>query len=227
MKTKTILIAGASGLIGNELLHLCLDDNFFSEVKILVRKPLPIQHKKLLQIPVDFDTLNIDTPNTDADYYCCTLGTTIKKAGSKEAFKKVDYEYPLTLAKIAEKHHAEKFLIVTALGANKHSNVFYSKTKGEIEYQLQKLNLPQLYIFQPSLLVGNRSENRPAEKLAIGAFSLINPLFMGPFKKYRSINVKAVATAMCFAIKHFNNKQRIILSDEIQTIADGKATSHS
>ncbi len=215
---KTALIAGATGLVGNSLLEQLLKTNYYSKIIVLIRKPVAIKDSRVEQLVIDYDKLeNYAAQMVAVDVYCA-LGTTIKKAGSQAAFKKVDYEYPLALGKIAKQNGAQKFLIVTALGSDAKSPVFYNRVKGEIENELKSLQLPNLFIFQPSLLVGDRQENRPGEKAAIVAFKVFNHLLFGELKKYRSINIEAVAFGMIHAAKHFQEKLRVIISGEIQEI---------
>ncbi|MGK7376770.1 oxidoreductase [Planococcus sp. 1R117A] len=194
--SKTALLAGASGLVGTELLHILLESPKYEEVKIFVRKRLEIKHPKLEQVLVDYNRLeNYEEYFNVNDIYCC-LGTTIKKAGSQEAFRKVDYEYPLKMAELAKKHNAENFLIVSALGADPHSKVFYSRTKGEVEKQLKNLDLYALHIFQPSLLLGDRQEFRLGEKIASFLVPVFSPLLFGKLKKYKPVSARRVAYAM-------------------------------
>ena len=196
MENKSALLAGASGLVGHELLHFLLESSNYESVKIFVRKYIDVQHPKLEQVLVDFNRLeNYEEHLNVNDVYCC-LGTTIKKAGSQEAFRKVDCEFPLKLAELAKKQGAKNFLIVSALGANAHSKVFYSRIKGELERDLTGLGLPSLHIFQPSLLLGDRSEFRFGEKIASLLSPIYSPLMLGPLKKYKPVKARKVAYAM-------------------------------
>lgn len=193
---KIALIAGASGLVGSELFHILLESSYYTKVKVVVRKQLDARHPKLEQILVDFDHLEQWREHLFAnDVYCC-LGTTIKKAGSQEAFRKVDYEYPVKLALLAKEQGAERYLIVSALGANPESRIFYSRTKGQMEEQLKKAGLSALHIFQPSLLMGERSEFRLGEKLAAFLSPVYSPLMVGKFRKYKPVSGRRVAAAM-------------------------------
>jgi uncharacterized protein YbjT (DUF2867 family) len=217
-ENKTALIAGATGLVGSSLLRQLLKENYYHKIIVLVRKNIDTKDSRVVQQVVDYNKLTQYANEMRADDVYCTLGTTIKKAGSQEAFKKVDYEYPLALGKIAKQNGAQKFIIVTALGSDAKSPIFYNKVKGEIEDQLKSLKLPHLFILQPSLLVGDRKENRPGEKVAIVASKVFNHLFFGSLKKYRSINIEVVAFGMIHATRHFQEKVRVIMSDEIQEI---------
>lgn len=194
MESKTAIIAGASGLIGRSLTQMLLNSNDYGQVIALVRKPLGIQHDKLKEQTVDFNELSAMEDFPEADDVFCTLGTTMKKAGSKESFYKVDYTYPYELAGRALKSGARRFFLVSAMGANLKSRNFYSRVKGELEDQISFLNYRTIYIFKPSLLRGNRSENRLGEKFA-QAMTRIIPFF-GPWKKYRPIHADKVSDAM-------------------------------
>jgi uncharacterized protein YbjT (DUF2867 family) len=196
INSRSALLAGASGLVGTELLHVLLESPVYEHVKILVRSPLDAKHPKLEQVVVDYEELeNYSIHFKVHDVYCC-LGTTIKKAGSQEAFRKVDYEYPVRLANMAKVHGVQNFLIVSALGADANSKVFYSKTKGEVEERLKELGLSALHIFQPSLLLGNRQEFRLGEKAASVLSPILSPLLTGPLQKFKPVSARSVANAM-------------------------------
>jgi uncharacterized protein YbjT (DUF2867 family) len=158
-----------------------------------------MQHPKLEQLVVDFDNLaNYREQLKANDIYCC-LGTTIKQAGSKENFYKVDYTYVMELAKMAAANQATQFLLVTALGADAHSRIFYSKVKGQIEAAVQALPFRAIHIFQPSLLMGNRKEKRAGESLAQIIMPKLNFLLVGGLRKYRPVQAEDVAQAMVMA----------------------------
>lgn len=216
------MIAGASGLVGSELLEFLLKSDKYSKVYSIVRRPSKSKHPKLQEIVFDFndEAAYPDLPKVQA-IFCC-LGTTIKAAGSKEAFKKVDYQYPYLLAKAGLNNGAHTFHVITALGADANSSLFYNKVKGQLQEALKKLNFDQLYIYQPSLLVGDRKENRLGEAIAIKVMPLFELFMIGPLKKYKSIKVKDVAKAMILTAENENKKLKIILSDEIQKLADSR-----
>ena len=194
MESKTAIIAGASGLIGRSLTQRLLNSSDYGQVIALVRKPLNIQHDKLKQQVVDFDEL-ADMPDfPKGDDIFCTLGTTIKAAGSQEAFYKVDFTYPYELAKRALKEGANRYFVVSAMGANMKSRYFYNRVKGELEDKVSFLDYRTRYIFKPSLLRGNRTQSRPGEKFA-QAITRIIP-FIGPWKKYHPIHADKVADAI-------------------------------
>jgi len=180
-----------------QLIELLLQDNHYS-ITALVRKTLPIQNERLTQV-----IFNYDHPKNEliiAEEVFCCLGTTIKVAGSQKAFYKVDFEYPYDLAKRAYLNGAKKFALVSSLGANKKSSLFYSKTKGEIEEAITKIGYESLFILRPALLLGNRLTPRPGERIAQLFFTKLS--FLIP-KKYKAIQARQVAKAMitCMNIK--------------------------
>lgn len=194
---KRAILAGASGLVGSHLLDQLLASSDYSTVTVLVRRGLGRHHEKLEERIVDFDRLaelGADCfANTDV---YCALGTTIKKAGSQDAFRKVDYEYPVALATLAKEAKAERFLLVSSMGADATSGIFYSRVKGETEAAIRALGLPMVSFVRPSLLLGERAEFRLGERFAIVANRLLGFAFRGPLFKYRPIEAKAVAAAM-------------------------------
>lgn len=218
---RTALIAGASGLIGNHCLRFLLEDETYSSVVALVRKSLPVKHQKLRQHIVNFDKLeDASVPEAD-DIFCC-LGTTIKKAGSQTEFRKVDLDYPVRVAKLACQNGAKQFLIVTAIGANKSSLIFYNMVKGEVEEAVKKIPFQSVHIFRPSLLLGEREEKRAGEKAGTILFNLAAPLFIGPLKKYKAIEGRVVAGAMVQCAKKNAAGIHIHESNGIQKNFEGK-----
>lgn len=199
VKHRTALLAGASGLVGSELLQLLLHSPMYEKVKVLVRTPLQVEHAKLEQIIVNYDQLETYGQHFQVDDLYCCLGTTIKRAGSQAAFRKVDYEYPVKLAQLAKQHGVQQYLIITAMGANANSSIFYSRVKGEVEAELQRIGIASVHIFRPSLLLGKRAEFRLGEQIA----SWLSPLFgfflVGSLRKYRSIQAGTVAKGMLVA----------------------------
>ncbi|WP_139492067.1 oxidoreductase [Brevibacillus dissolubilis] len=215
---KSALLVGASGLVGSALLPILLQSPQYAQVTIFVRKPLPITHEKLRQVTVDFDNLAAYAEYFEVQDIFCTLGTTIKKAGSQAAFKKVDYEYPLELARLAHRHHAEKFLIITALGSDAASNIFYNQVKGQVEQAIQASGLSSIHIFRPSLLLGDRQEFRFGERMGAAVARLLPMVFIGSWRKYKPIQARTVARAMYVAANPIQNTQAhttIYESDQI------------
>ena len=196
MTTRKALIVGATGLVGGFCLQALLDDDNYSEVIALVRKPLLKTHRKLKTVVTTFDNLEPELSNIHADDVYCCLGTTIKKAGSQEAFKKVDHTLVVTVAELMKKQGAEQFLVISAMGADKDSKVFYNRVKGEMEAALQELGYPCLRIIRPSLLLGPREEFRLGEKIAVMLTPLLKPFLLGSLKKYRPVEAEKVAQFM-------------------------------
>lgn len=194
---RTALIIGATGLVGGYCLAALCDDPNYSEVIALIRKPRRNPHPKVKTIVTTFaDTLETEIANIQVeDVYCC-LGTTIKKAGSEEAFKEIDLTLVVTIADLMRKQGAKQFLAVSAMGADSNSKVFYSRIKGEMEEALQKLAYPCLRIIRPSLLLGPREEFRLGEKIGAVLAPVVKPLMIGPLKKYRPVQAETVAQFM-------------------------------
>ena len=191
---RIALLAGASGLVGGHCLRLLLAEPAYGRVIALGRRALPLQHPKLEQKLVDFAHVADLVPRAD-DVYCC-LGTTIKKAGSQAAFRRVDHDYVVALAQAARAAGARRFLLVSSLGANLTSRIFYSRVKGEVERDVSAVPFGAVHIFRPSLVLGERAESRPLERLGIVMFGALAPLLAGPLRPYRPIAGEAVARAM-------------------------------
>jgi uncharacterized protein YbjT (DUF2867 family) len=196
MKIKRALIIGASGLVGSHLLNLLLADESYQQVTVLVRRPLPVNHSRCRVVTIDFDNKSTWLDYVKADDLFCCLGTTMKQARTKDKFFKVDFEYTLAIARQAVETGATRCFLVSALGADARSSVFYNRVKGEIENALSKLPFKALHIFRPSLLLGNRQDNRPIEAIATKLSGILSGLMMGPLRPYRPIQASHVALAM-------------------------------
>ena len=195
--TKTALIAGATGLVGGHCLVRLLRAPEYGRVVALTRRPLATTDPKLEQRVVEFDQLGregFDFPQVD-DVFCC-LGTTIKVAGSQAAFRQVDFVYVVSLASLALGRGAQQFLLVSSLGANPKSPIFYSRVKGETEAAVSALTFEGRQIFRPSILVGERREQRPGERAGITVMRGVSFAMLGPLRKYRPIAAATVANAM-------------------------------
>ncbi len=216
---KTALLFGATGLVGNYCLQFLLQSDAYKEVIIFTRKDVPINHKKLTKHVIDFDELlqYKDWIKGD-DLYCC-LGTTIAKAGSKAAFQKVDYTYTYEIAKMASKNKVSQLLLVSAVGADRESLFFYNRVKGKLEDAIKKLDFWALHIFQPSVLLGERNENRFGEQLAGMLGKGFDYLTNGMLNKYRPIEADLVAQAMINAAQEIRAGQHIYPSHWLQDIA--------
>jgi uncharacterized protein YbjT (DUF2867 family) len=215
---RSALLVGASGLVGARLLTRLLAHPKYERVTIWVRRPVSLGIHKFAQVVVDFDRLHEHTQQLVADDVYVALGTTIKNAGSKEAFRRVDHNYPVEIARIAVRQGVKRFLMVSALGADMQSRVFYNRVKGEVETDIRAIGLPKVWFFRPSLLVGARAESRPGERLGIAIGKVIAPLMIGGLRRYRPISADAVAAAMIYAAMH-DVQMGVVESEEIARLA--------
>lgn len=213
---KTALIIGSTGLVGAQLLNLILESPVYDKVVVFVKRDTAIKHPKLIQHLIDFDKIENYQNLVVGDDFFCTIGTTIKKAGSQEAFKKVDLIYPKQFAQIALKNKVSQFLIISSLGANEQSTNFYLKTKGEMEAFLKKLTFKSTIILRPSLLLGNRTEFRVGEKFGAIFMKTISILLFGELLKYKPIESKTVAKALFELAQQNQDGFKIYESNEIQ-----------
>lgn len=195
------VIIGASGLVGGHLVEILLSKRIYSEIILIVRKKLEIIDPRIHQSVIeDFSQLANYSEQLQASDYYCTLGTTIKKAGSKQAFRKVDLEYPLAFAEIAsQSSQFRDFLIVTAAGSNATSSIFYNQVKGELEENLKAIGLKSLKIFRPTLLLGERKEFRRGEEFAKKITGFLSFFLLGKKRQLWSIEAKDVAASMVIA----------------------------
>jgi len=223
--SRTALVAGASGLVGGHLLHLLLADAAYARVITLARRQLDTRHAKLDQRVLDLGALDAvtDPPHVD-DAFCC-IGTTIKKAGSQDAFRRVDYDYVLAFARTAQRAGARQFLLVTALGADPSSRIFYSRVKGEIEQAVRELPFQGIQIFRPSFLMGERGEARLAERIGVPIARAVAPLLVGPLRRYRPIDAADVARAMVQVAKEALRGPNVFEYDGIIAAARSSARS--
>src|SRR6266704_3737946 len=194
--SRTALLAGATGLVGSHVLNLLLGDPQWTRVVTVGRRTTPQQHAKLEQRVLDLGELETvrDLPHVD-DVFCC-LGTTIKRAGSQPAFRLVDHAFVVGLARAGLRAGATQFLLVSAIGADPDSRVFYSRVKGETETAIRKLPYRSIQIFRPSLLLGARPAFRLGERIAMLGAPLLPALLFGRLRRYRPIQARAVARTM-------------------------------
>lgn len=213
---KTALIAGSTGLTGRLLLRKLLADQAYEKVFSIVRTNTDEKNPKLVELIIDFNQFPFslqDIKQVD-DIFCC-LGTTMKKAGSKDEFRKVDYEYPFKLATWGREIHAKHFLCISAMGANPSSGLYYNKVKGEMERDISLIDLPATTFFRPSLLLGERVENRVGERIAVSVMKLFSFIFIGPIKNYKAIDAEKVAEAMMRAAHSPPAGTDVLLSGEM------------
>jgi len=194
--TKKAIIAGASGLIGSNLLQILLAESGYDLVLIIVRKEVPIKHPKLKQLVVDFDKLNDYAAEITGDVIFSCLGTTQALTPDKTLYRKIDHDYPVALAQIGLKNGVQQFHLVSAIGANPASSAFYLKLKGETEQDVAGVGLPSVYIYQPSMLKGRKDKQRFGESFFNALMTVVDPLLFGSLKKFHSIAASDVARAM-------------------------------
>ena len=195
-KRRTALLAGATGLVGRSCLACLLEHPAYERVVVLVRRPTGMSHDKLQEIRVDFDALGELSSLPPIDDVFISLGTTIKAAGSRPAFSKVDHDYVVAVAKLGKGAGARRLSLVSSIGADATSMSFYLRVKGEAERDVSDLGYECVDIVRPSLLVGERGERRTGEALGIAVTRVVSGLMVGPLRVYRPIEAHVVAAAM-------------------------------
>ncbi|WFB06416.1 NAD(P)H-binding protein [Streptomyces sp. LX-29] len=195
MNARTALLAGATGLVGGQVLSRLLADPLYERVTVLSRRPLEVSHAKLDVRIVDFAALAEDDVPAVEDVYI-TLGTTMKAAGSRQAFRAVDHHHVVTVARLARLAGARRIALCSAIGASPTARAFYLRVKGEAERDVVGLEYASTHIFRPSLLLGARAESRPAERLGVVLAPVFAPLLAGPLRPYRPVRVERLAAAM-------------------------------
>ncbi|MEO4053948.1 NAD(P)H-binding protein [Solibacillus sp. CAU 1738] len=213
MKMRSAVVVGATGLVGSALVKLLCESEEYVAVTVLARKKLDFKHEKLIVRVREFDELAEKDMEFAHEIFCC-LGTTIKKVGSREIFEKVDVEYPVRIGAMAKNRGVQHMIVISAMGASEKSFAYYNRVKGKLEKELIELDLPQLSIVRPTLLVGKRNEFRLGEKIGELAFTLVNPLLLGPLKRYRSIQADQVALAMKIIALHGKKDKVAIYSSK-------------
>jgi uncharacterized protein YbjT (DUF2867 family) len=215
---RTALVLGATGLVGSAVVRHLLDDPDYGEIRVLARREYGSDNPRLKVTVADPVTLSAQGHLFRvSDVFCC-LGTTIRKAGSQDAFRFVDYTLPLEAGILTGENGGLNFLLITSIGANPRSKVFYTRVKGEIEEAVSKLPVPGIHIFRPSMLLGKREEVRPGEVFG-GIAMRIGALFMrGKWKKYRPIKAETVARALIWVAKQQVGGFRIYESDTIEDL---------
>lgn len=217
--SKTAIIIGATGLTGNLLLeHLLVDDRYKS-IKLFSRSSCNIKHSKIEEHLVDLFELEKHIDLFSAVEVFCCIGTTKAKTPYEEQYLKIDYGIPITLANLCVQKEIDTFVVVSALGANKKSKLFYNRTKGRMEEAVLREKIKHTYILQPSLISGIRNENRFGEKSAKALMNVLNPVLVGSLKKYRSIHPKTIVNTMVWLANNEYKSGRIP-SNDIQKISD-------
>lgn len=221
---KTAIILGASGLTGQELLRKLIIDERYQTIKLFSRKKTENTSSKVIEIVGNLLTLENFKEDFNADEVFVCIGTTAKKTPDKIMYKNIDFGIPASASKLAKENHIPTFIVVSAMGANAKSSVFYNKTKGEMEQAVLSEKIKHTYILRPSIIGGNRNENRPMEKIGIAIFKLLQPLMVGKLKKYRIIEAENISKAMIYLANEKPGLQ-IIESDKIQELVLLPATN--
>ena len=217
---KTALLFGSSGLIGGHLTKQLIENSSYSKVKLFVRSDPKISDPKIEVIKTDFNNLqNHKDEITGDDCFFC-IGTTKQNAPDKDEYRRIEYNIPVEIAKIAKSNSINSFVYVSSGFADPKSSGVYLKNKGDVEQELKSLNFLKLGIMRPSFLIGDRKEKRIGEKIGIFIFKLISPFFLGPLKKMKPINSEKVAKAM-IKIANENLRKTIFESNEIAEITSG------
>ena len=206
-----LLVAGATGLVGSHVVTLALDSAEVDQVVALTRRPLP-PHPRLLCVPVDLEKLPADADWWRADAVICALGTTIRKAGSPQAFERVDHDYPLMIAKHAKRAGASIYVLNSAIGADPNSRLLYNRTKGRVERDLQAMEFRSLTLVRPGLIGGERDEFRPAERIAAILLGIAAPVLP---RRWRINPAENIARALVTAALAGEAGVHIIQSQEM------------
>ena len=216
---KTAIILGASGLTGGLLLEKLLVDDRYETIKLFSRSRIEGLPNKVQQYIGNLLELEHFKNDFTADEVYCCIGTTAKKTPDKTMYKNIDYGIPVAAAILAKENGIPTYLVVSAMGANKKSSVFYNRTKGEMEQDVVNQGIPNTSILRPSLIGGDREERRVLEKIGLVLFKAIQPLFIGPLKKYKIINAESIAQAMLNLANTTSNTDVIITSNDIEQLA--------
>lgn len=210
------VIAGSTGLVGSLLISKLLTDKAITQVISVTRKSLGVNDPKLKEIILsDFSTLLDYKDELRGDVYFCTLGTTIKVAGSQDNFKKVDYDAIVNFGKVAQYNQAKSLTVISASMANAKSSIFYNKIKGETEQALISMNLNRLILLRPGLLIGERSEKRAGEEFAIQIMNILSPILPAKIERRMATTIEALASRMLKEGQNPASKIKIINAEDI------------
>ncbi|APQ19032.1 NAD(P)H-binding protein [Maribacter hydrothermalis] len=216
---KTAIILGATGLTGGLLLDKLIRDNRYQTIKLFSRSRIEGLPNKVQQYIGNLLELGQFKKEFTADEVYCCIGTTAKKTPNKKLYRAIDYGIPVAAAKLSKENGISTYIVVSAMGANKKSKVFYNRTKGEMEQDVIEKGITNTSILRPSLIGGERNERRLLEKIGLLVFKIIQPLFIGPLKKYKIINAESIAQAMLNLANMTRNTDVIITSNDIEKLA--------
>ncbi len=215
---KTAIVLGATGLTGGLLLNRLQKDERYSKIKLFSRSSIGYSNPKIEEHLINLYELEKYEEQFSGDVVFCCIGTTKAKTPDEQTYRKIDYGIPVAAARLAKRTGITKFLVISALGADVESRIFYNKTKGEMERDVLKEDVSETYIFRPSLISGERKEKRFFESLGKSLMKVGDHLLVGPLKKYRSIDADTITKAMVVVAAEGYSKVRIE-SAEIKEIA--------
>lgn len=218
---RTAVVAGATGLVGSHCLRRLSSDLTYSSVIALVRKNARATDGRVAERAVNFDSLDLGELPPGADVFCA-LGTTIRKAGSQEAFRRVDFGYVASLAKQSLDRGARQFTVVSSVGAEASTANFYLKTKAEMEAAISSMPFHAIHIARPSFLIGHREETRPGERIGIAVARTLGFVLAGGLRKYKAIEAETVAAALITATRQGEPGVHIYHYDEMQRLANSR-----
>ncbi len=221
MEQKTVILLGGTGLTGSLLLNKLIADDSYSSIKLFSRKASGNRSPKIKEFIGDILQLEDFKNDFTADEVFCCIGTTSAKTKDRAVYKAIDFGIPFTASKLATENDIPTFMVVSALGANARSKIFYNRTKGEMEQAVLDQKIPTTYILRPSLILGNRNEKRFGESLGAILMKLTNIFLVGRLKKYRAIEAECIAAAMLSLARSKPNEQ-IVNSDLIQKLGEEK-----
>lgn len=217
---KTAIILGATGLTGSFLLQKLIEDSRYGKIILFSRSSAAVKDPKVEEHLIDLFHLKDHKDKFKADDVFVCIGTTKSKTPDEETYRKIDYGIPVDAAQLCRENNIQTYAVISALGADANSSIFYNRIKGEMEQDVLAQKIPQTYIFQPSLIAGEREEKRVGEDLAKKVMSVVDYALVGPLKKYRSIHPENIAKAMVYAANHPYSGKRIT-SRQIREIAMG------
>ncbi len=217
---KKAFVLGATGLVGREVTRLLSEEGLAEIIMVVRKKPGDVPHNAVAE-EIDYEALDHYPDLFKVNEVYCCLGTTIKTAGSRDAFRRVDFDYVAAAAGLSTTGGVSSFAVISALGADKNSFVFYNRVKGEMEAEVASAGVPSTTIVRPSLLVGNRAEIRAGEEIGAALGRTFGGLFIGPLRRYRPISAEFVARAMIRLVRENRPGVRIVESDELSDLGKG------
>ncbi|MDX1684211.1 MAG: NAD(P)H-binding protein [Saprospiraceae bacterium] len=221
MKDKIAIILGATGLTGGLVLENLVNDDRYDKIKVFSRRPLDKKYNDKVEVILcDLLKLEEQTERFTGDHVFCCIGTTRKKTPDKMRYRQIDYGIPLQAAELCKKNGIDTFVVVSAIGANSKSKIFYNRTKGEMENDVLDIGLDNTYILRPSIITGERDETRIGERIGILITKAVQSFLMGPFKKYRTISAEVIANAMIYVANN-GYEDAILSSDIVELLGSG------